>query len=511
MDPQIHEWQKAVLPNPDEEAIGIAKVFSDCSDLWGAITQILAQQQWIQKGTIRKLKSAHSYIYLWADGYGVPSGKFEERLKNSQRAGDLTIRLLQNICRTLTHELTPVVTCLSTVSSEDITRLLLTAADLALTSERLAVLVQGDNDSDSSEDGEAVAPSESVPHEKLLDDIADDLRSDAQCLLDLGSRFEEQVMNPIASEAAANPSSSFDGRLCDTFIERIIRFYPQCESNLAGRLGEANWLRFLKIAGLKPRASDDRAVQDKDIERVNYTPDSDSVEFRSIVDDLSIRGQSLFHDSGLGTASHVSASHLDTNESGPTRNHPPLPEGAIQGKPFHCIACKDHVTITTEDEWRKHLLRDIEPYVCPVPECGAPPFPSVKLLERHMSISHAFSTIWRDSRCRICGKDVNTRLRIILHLADHMEAIALSIVPQDPGIEVHKALATDSHENNEVATPSSNPEDSKILRATRAKVKTGCNQCKMRRIKCDEQVELSFSLESSFAHFILSYQRGIRC
>jgi hypothetical protein len=105
MKPKIHEWQKTILPNQSsEEVISIAKVFSDCSDLWGAVTRILAApQHGIRKNTIRKLESAHSYIRLWADGYGVLSGQFEERLKNSQRAGDLTIRLLQSICRTLTQ------------------------------------------------------------------------------------------------------------------------------------------------------------------------------------------------------------------------------------------------------------------------------------------------------------------------------------------------------------------------------------------------------------------------
>lgn len=103
MNPQIHEWQKAVQSNQvSEEVISIAKVFSDCSDLWGVVNRNLAQQHGLQKITIRKLESAHSYIRLWADGYGVASGQFEEKLKNSQRAGDLTIRLLQSICRTLT-------------------------------------------------------------------------------------------------------------------------------------------------------------------------------------------------------------------------------------------------------------------------------------------------------------------------------------------------------------------------------------------------------------------------
>ncbi|KAI0451086.1 hypothetical protein F5B21DRAFT_488118 [Xylaria acuta] len=487
MNPQIYEWQKTILPDQSsEEVIGIAKVFSDCSDLWGVVINILAQQRWIQKNTIRKLESAHSYIRLWADGYGVPSGQFEERLRNSQRAGDLTIRLLQSICRTLTQELTPVVTGISTVASQDATGLSLTAAGLALSSERLAVLVQGDNDSEASEDGESVTPSGPASHAKLLDDIADDLRNDTQCLLDLGARFEEQVMNPIASEAAANPLNSFDGGLADTFIERIIRLYPRCEINLAGRIGKANRLRFLRIAELKPRMSEGRVIQDRDTDIIHDTTESEPVEFKSIVDIASTREKSLFHDSGLGTASHVSGSHPNAVQTVPeNRGCPPLPEGAVQGEPFRCMACKNQVTMANEKEWRAHLLRDIEPYVCPEPDCDAPLFTSTSQWEKHVDSRHPQSTIWSDSRCRICGKAASNRAMVIRHLVDHMEAIALAIIPQGPGIEVDKASVNDTHEESERLTTSSKQEYKKTLQTASPRVKTGCNTCKMRWIKCD--------------------------
>ncbi|KAI0183593.1 hypothetical protein EV127DRAFT_18610 [Xylaria flabelliformis] len=476
MHPQIHEWQKTILPNQSsEEIIGIAKVFSDCSDLWRFVIHILAQQHWVQKNTLHKLESAHSYIRLWADGYGVLSGQFEERLKNSQRAGDLTIRLLQSICRTLTQELTPIVTGISTVASQDVTGLSLTATDLALSSERLAVLIQGDNDSEASEDGESVTLPEPASHDKLLDDIADDLRNDTQCLLDLGTRFEEQVMNPIASEAAANPLNSFDAELSDTFIERIIRLYPRCESNLAGRIGKANWLRFLRIAESKPQTSESRVIEDRDTDVIQDASESEPIDLESLTQVTSIRGKSLFKDSGLGTASHVSEGHPNTVRIAlENQDCPLLPEGVAWGEPFRCMACKNQVTMDSEKGWRAHLLRDIEPYVCPESACDAPLFASTVQWEKHVDSCHPRSTIWSDSRCRICGEAVSDRATVVRHLANHMEAIALVVVPRVSGVEVDKVPINDTQEESE--RPTSNSKQR--TQTSKPKVKTGCNRCK---------------------------------
>jgi hypothetical protein len=249
-------------------------------------------------------------------------------------------------------ELIPVVADISMAASTHAAGLSLMAADLTLSSERLAVLVQGDNDSDASEDDEPAIPLGFVSH-TLLGDIADDLSNDTQCLLDLGARFEEQVMNPIASEAAANPLNSFDSGLSDTFIERIIRLYPRCESNLAGRIGKANCLRFLRMAESKPRTSEGRVIQDRDTEIIHEGTESEPIDLKSIVDIASTREKSLFHDSGLGTASHVSGSHPNAVRTAPeTQGCPPLPEGAVQGEPFRCMACKNQVTMANEKEWR---------------------------------------------------------------------------------------------------------------------------------------------------------------
>ncbi|KAI0553262.1 hypothetical protein F4679DRAFT_600198 [Xylaria curta] len=448
MYPRIHEWQKTILPNQSsEEPIGIAKVFSDCSDLWGVVTHILAQQHLIQKNTIRKLESARSYIRLWADGYDVLSGKFEERLKNSQRAGDLTIRLLQNICRTLTQELIPVVVGIPTVTSQDAKILSLTAADLALSSERLVVLIKGDNDSEASQDGESVIPPERTSREKLLDEIADDLRNDTQCLLELGARFEEQVMNPIATETATDPLNLLDDGLPDIFIEIIIRLYPQCESNLAGRIRKANWQQFLRIARLKPFTNEGQVIRDRDADMIREASESETIELESIIQVTPVRCRLLLDDCGLGNTSCASGRRLDTVRAGPgNQDFPLLPEGVVRREHFRRMVCKSQTTMASKEEWRAHLLRNIEPYVCPEPNCDAPLFTSGAQWEKHVDSRHPQSTIWSDSRCRICGKAISNRAMVVRHLVDHMEVIALVSISLVSGIEVDKVPANDTHE-----------------------------------------------------------------
>ncbi|KAI0869558.1 hypothetical protein GGS24DRAFT_505669 [Hypoxylon argillaceum] len=463
------------------------QVFSDCSDLWGAVVRILAQQHWIQKNTIRKLESAHSYMRLWADGYGVQSGQFEEKLKNSQRAGDLTIKLLQSICRTLTQELTPIVTDILSIASQDATGLSLTAADLALSSERLTVLFQGFNDGEASEDGESVTPSQLPSREKLLDDIADDLRNDTQCLLDLGTRFEEQVINPIVNEVATNHLGSIDSGISDTIFERIARFHPECESNLAECMGKANFLGYVKIAELEYLTGEGRAAPDEDADIVYDATVSEPNKSKLIAEIASTRENPLSRDSIQEISiRNVNESYLNAVRTTPeSQSCPPLPEGSFQGEPFRCMACKKLVMITREKEWRAHLLRDIEPYMCPEPGCDAPLFASTSQWENHVVGRHPQPTVWVDSRCRICKKAVNNKDMVIQHLVNHMEAIALAIIPRTPGMTVHNVLVNETNEKSERLASSSKQESEKTSQTELPRVITGCNTCNARRIKCD--------------------------
>ncbi|KAI1323262.1 hypothetical protein F5Y16DRAFT_348496 [Xylariaceae sp. FL0255] len=302
MDPQIHEWRKSIQQDlGHEETLSIADVFHSCSDLWLSLTRCLSQQDLVKKSTIRKLESGHSYLCLWADGYGVSSGRFERELQKSQRAGDLTIRLLQSICRKIIRELVPIMTSIN--ASKTPSDLPLRAAELALASERLAVLVQGDNDSDfsNSSDDESERSSTPAVSDQLLESIADDLRTDCQCLMELGSRFEEQVTNPITVEAVVEAKTSTTWKPADHFAARILRLYPLCEKDLATRLGGLCWVKLRNLLSNKT-PSTSKSTENS---AVAESLEGQSVDLESTSADPTTKG-SIFKDSGLGTASQTS-------------------------------------------------------------------------------------------------------------------------------------------------------------------------------------------------------------
>lgn len=123
-------------------------------------------------------------------------------------------------------------------------------------------------------------------------------------------------------------------------------------------------------------------------------------------------------------------------------------------------------------------MRDIEPYMCPEPGCDAPLFASTSQWENHVVGRHPQSTVWVDSRCRICKKAVNNKDVVIQHPVNHMEAIALAIIPRTPGMTVHNVLVNETNEKSERLASSSKQESEKTSQTELPGVITGCNTCK---------------------------------
>ncbi|GAP85046.1 hypothetical protein SAMD00023353_3900920 [Rosellinia necatrix] len=606
------EWREAVRPGQiSDEVVGIANIFSACSELWLLATRVLSQQGSTKKGIIRKLESGRQYLNLWADGYSVLDGRFEDGLKKSQRAGDLTIRLMQSICRVLAQELVPCIASID-ISGEG-ADLSLKAADLVLSSEKLAVLVQGDDDSDASSNSGSIAELESISCEERLENIADDLRNDTQCLLDLGARFEEQVMNPIIIEATADETTLAVVGSSQIFVNRVLWFYPHCERNLCRRLGEATSMQVSRIQKLKPATREvqrtpnsrsgifqngfwfcncePRLLAETEVVRRNspnygrrfymcpqignrcnmflfvedaialekasateyvgwqatpvdvasisaltrtsggrkeppamsatsvaarsggsggptelpdspYATTSDededdgpagrardpdaargAREAESIVSNVSL-GIShapesiIFHDSGVGTSIHTSeGGYGAVLASLGNRTYPRLPEGATKGIPFQCTVCRKQMTLTTEAEWREHLLSDVQPYVCPETECDAHIFATIPKWQKHMDDTHPTASIWNDSDCRICQIPVANKDAVRQHLINHMEDLALAVVPSttQPKNAIIPAITPRVLSTDKVTDKSKK----------QWKIRPRCKRCQQKRYKCD--------------------------
>lgn len=193
-----------------------------------------------------------------------------------------------------------------------------------------------DSDSDASSDGGDMS----------LSDIAEDLRTDTQCLLDLASRFQEPAVGPIADEPAVDLEDLNSWDPAQNFINRIRQRYPQCDTSLAERLGNASWSRVRHCQELKSENS--RLRQQAAARSTNETS--------------SKAASTSFHDSGLGSSvpsgsvpalseyAETVVSY-DGGQGGSVRV-PPLPEGAREGIPFECVGCGTMVTARGKRTWK---------------------------------------------------------------------------------------------------------------------------------------------------------------
>lgn len=127
-----------------------------------------------------------------------------------------------------------------------------------------------DDDSDSESDSDSVTDFDN------LDEIAKDIHTDTQCLLDLGSRFDECAVGPVPRE---QPIHVDDLDSSPRFVDQMQWPAPQYHQKLDSQQGKAK----------SALALDYRAEEEKDQGR-------DFQETRSEM------ASTTFHDSALGTS-----------------------------------------------------------------------------------------------------------------------------------------------------------------------------------------------------------------
>ncbi|KAK6821204.1 hypothetical protein PG987_015604 [Apiospora arundinis] len=523
-DSRVEQWQENLHPSLiPEETSSVARLYTASSRLWRILLRAVSTQDAVADSSIKKLESAYSYYVLWADGYGIRSGEFQQKIHKSQRAGDQSIRLLQSICKTLSQRLAPVVNI-----GRDIADVASISTKVSLAAERLTVLIQSDYDSnDSSDDDDG--STELSRGSDSLDHIVDDLRTDTQCLMELGDRFEDQVKNPIISEATADPDTYEAWTPSVQFKERVLHSYPNCEPNLAGRLGEALWLRLSRLKNPKPQRMSFEADHDGEVEtsvEPTQTSSNPPTDVRKSVPSVMM---SLLQDSALGT-SIPAALTTDSapGKAGVDRAEPvilTLPELAKKGEPFLCRACGNNVQANCAEQWREHLFSDIEPYVCPEYRCLAPLFATIPEWEHHIAQMHPSTTIWEEFRCRICGQETSASRSAKVHLLEHMEDLAIKGFPygdlekpadtesihtidyREIASQRSPSMAKPSTQNYEGSSndieiqpdrisgdisfsrTDSKEEDTAPQQGStkKPKLKSACAHCKQRRIRCDKK------------------------
>ena len=215
---------------------------------------------------------------------------------------------------------------------------------------------ESETDSDSDDDSTV----SSTFYGQGLDEIARDLQTDTQCLMDLEPLIKAAVpdhQHGNATELNSNTALKFSDSLYHdwsphlVFGDRVSRRFPQASAELVTRLAKANLERFL-------RTKSEREANCLARERAQMGL-GDAGEGQPCGTAQSEMG-TKFHDSGIGTSIATPSSYAETvmsygqkgNGDEKTLKIPPLPDDAKGGQKFECVACGNLVTITSNSAWK---------------------------------------------------------------------------------------------------------------------------------------------------------------
>ncbi|KAK7920295.1 hypothetical protein PG985_008317 [Apiospora marii] len=358
----------------------LAKAYRASDKLYSDILAEISAQGAVPPPVLTSLQRSHDSLKLWAHGYDVVGGRLDGSLYRSRRAKIGTFRLLRSVCQTLTNRLLPLID----IDQRPV--IYSDSCEVSLVVERLKGYIEEDTE-DSDDDTESET---SIDDDEDPSEIAEDLKTDVQCLLDLGYRFYEQPIrraSRTSEPASVPPLLAHPDSLIVIWTEKIRSRYPFCRPDVVQVLGKGQHERIIRCQQARNRNSLARLAI-------------------SGSDDTSAKPASTaFRDSALGSSIPAETVLSYAGGYGGSVRVPPLPEDAANGTPFECVGCGRMKTITNKSAWKSEW-------------------------ENHITIEHGDSVPWDNSKCLICLDDTpEETVDASKHLADHLEQIALTGLP----------------------------------------------------------------------------------
>ncbi|KAK4119061.1 hypothetical protein N657DRAFT_650618 [Parathielavia appendiculata] len=421
----IETWQHSVPGEGNAEPSssqtdGLASRLSrTASELFALALQHARRQT--SKAVFRTLEREYGYLQLWCDGYGAVTGDLDDVLAESRRLRYSTYRLLVSLCQILTEKLVGVL--LPGVDDAAYRRLNEKAAQAKDVVEATIFAIRNVDGSDTDSDSESDCSS--FTWESSVEDIIENIKTDIRCLVDLGPRYKEPIRDRTVAEVAAVPGPVSTWDQAEYLASRIRHRYPNVDVELARILGQANWDRFRRLSEYKEQNI-------REAQRPANKPEPALMLSGTVV-------ASDFHDSGLGTSLATPSSYAETvlsyhGTKGGSIKIPPAPPEALEGKPFLCDICGRTCRlpgVNWKSLWKKHVLSDLEPYVCVIPSClySTVPFPDKNSWKHHLDLEHEFTNT--SFTCPLCQEEpTGGRLA---HMARHLEEVSLTILPANAG------------------------------------------------------------------------------
>ena len=493
------------------EAGPAGRLFKACVDLFWALAQRVTAMKFEQRQR-QALRTEFGRFYFWGEAFHPYSGQLDALLASSSRLRNRVLAILVEMAELLCHGKSGLFALVSHVMNDE--KLKGQQREVLSLAEGIRETIDEDLGSSSGSDSDSGA---SINGE-FLQDIILALRSRNNCLVDLTGSLDRPAPDPELAEPEISKNIdvvvSTPGEM---WTRRILDMFPSIDLKLASRLGEANWQRYQKVAERLGEAEPFEEAEE-DVDSLNNESEDDEVgelpdftkDTKSSADPSSIFSSVGRKPSTTGTsisdqafdyafplarrrhvardlrsqATYTSVLSNDEGERGWLRI-PAMPEGAESGKAFRCTVCGGRQEdIINRTEWKKHVFRDLEPYICTSADCrgGIAPYSTRKAWADHEFSVHRVKRFWQcgdcsarfehraamlehaysshgnilmrnqleilvnaaerrsdatdNSDCPFCGEAMSAKPRAFaMHVGKHMEEIALTVLPRDTEFE----------------------------------------------------------------------------
>ncbi|KAM9878516.1 hypothetical protein VDGL01_07368 [Verticillium dahliae] len=434
--PLARQKENLDLSRVDEWDISTA--FSDCKSVtsrlcievvraFRSVLRRVKSRKDLPRSLSHRLDKSCGSLTLWAAGYGVREGELDDALAKSRSLRRSIYELLVSIGKAVSEELIPRLE-LGDDASVDVSSLRATTADAsaALSEDRRR---RNRASPDAKDDSTSSSSSCFSSGEEMngLEDTTEDIANAVRCLLDLDPLIKAPAADQIQPEEHDSPSVEISWSPHQLYSDRIAYRFPQAHGELVDRLARANLNRFQRTQ-----------IERRRNVLTEQEPEQCAVSSVVEVDQVSrTEGSTKFNDSGLGSSVRTASAYAETtmsyrqNESHSVRI-PPLPAGAKLGVFFQCMACNRTVSIRSNSAWKKHLYLDLKPWVCHDISCayGDKPFPNRREWVHHLAQHHDFEVSTESINCPLCHEKMpEDKLKVIAHLAAHLEEISLAALP----------------------------------------------------------------------------------
>ncbi|KAM6530348.1 hypothetical protein FALCPG4_008471 [Fusarium falciforme] len=424
LETAIHEWQSrqnerqhsGPAQEPDEKS-AVARLTAALDTLFREIVVILSDKGKFPRDIFISLDRSRSCFSLWSDGHGVASGSLDDKLQRSRKLRQATMKTLFHLSSTLIDRLVPV----AHISNPKTKGLC----------DQVSNILEEVNFSHVADDSSSDSTSEYSTAD--VHELAEDLKTDVDCLIELDQMIQDPATDPEPEMAEADVSLS-SWAPHQVFANKIEHRFPGADAKLFSSLGMVNYQRYL------------RCQIERDRNQVHAEQPEQVVE---------VNTGSKFHDSGLGSSLNPASSYAETIMSYRDGNRsiriPPLPKEAKRGEAFPCVACGRSVIITTNSQWKCHLYIDLQPYVCLDPSCqrSDSTFSNRANWLQHLALDHGMEPTWEQIKCPLCGDEVGPgKIAITTHLGRHLEEISLSALPAAPDSETNSEASESNIDNN---------------------------------------------------------------